>query len=243
LPTNGTIVGDYLTGSIAGGNVRLDVWRLGAEPIAAFQYLPGDYNRDLRVDAADYVVYRDTLGSTTDLRADGNANQYIDLEDYDAWRANFGKVQSLPPIDDVVLTKEATAASAGLLENRSTIGDRDDSPTASSGLAAWLGGDADKTSIELARVLPAATSPRDQAFGDLADRWSAIDRSFRPIVRPDVGRPQLASVNLSRMSFDTTPFRRASAGNAMTTNRSETGEVGIDAFEELFAELGELQSV
>jgi hypothetical protein len=243
LPTNGTIVGDYLTGSIAGGNLRLDVWRLGAEPVEAFQYLPGDYNRDLRVDAADYIVYRDTLGSTTDLRADGNANQYIDLEDYDAWRANFGKVQSLPPIDDLILAKEATAASAVLLENRSTMGDRDDSPAASSGLAVWLGDDADETNIELARFLPAAISPRDQAFGDLADRWSEIERNFRPIVRTDVGRPQLAPVNLSPMSFDTMPYRRASAGNAMSTNHSETAEVGTSAFEEVFAELGELQSV
>ena len=44
--------------------------------------LPGDYNNDGTVDAADYVVWRDTLGSTTDLRADGNPNLVIDANDY-----------------------------------------------------------------------------------------------------------------------------------------------------------------
>ena len=63
LPTSGPIVGDYLTGSIAGGNLRLDVWRLGAEPTAPFTFLPGDFSGDLQVDAADYVLYRKTLGS------------------------------------------------------------------------------------------------------------------------------------------------------------------------------------
>ena len=34
--------------------------------------LPGDYNHNGMVDAADYTVWRDTLGSTTDLRANGD---------------------------------------------------------------------------------------------------------------------------------------------------------------------------
>lgn len=57
---------------------------------------PGDYNSDGSVDAADYVVWRKTLGSTTDLRADGSGltpgvpNGVVDQYDYDFWRANFG---------------------------------------------------------------------------------------------------------------------------------------------------------
>jgi hypothetical protein len=51
---------------------------------------PGDYNGNGTVDAADYVVWRKTLGSTTDLAADGNNNQEIDDGDYTVWAQNFG---------------------------------------------------------------------------------------------------------------------------------------------------------
>ena len=54
----------------------------------------GDYNGDGVVDAADYTVWRDTLGSTTDLRANGDdtgaSAGVIDEADYAVWRANFG---------------------------------------------------------------------------------------------------------------------------------------------------------
>jgi hypothetical protein len=51
-----------------------------------------DYNGNGAVDAADYVLWRETLGSTTLLDADGNTNGVIDAGDYDVWRANFGTV-------------------------------------------------------------------------------------------------------------------------------------------------------
>jgi hypothetical protein len=56
------------------------------------QPLTGDYNRNGVVDAADYVVWRNTLGQTsTGLPADGNGNGVIDASDYNVWRANFGR--------------------------------------------------------------------------------------------------------------------------------------------------------
>ena len=54
--------------------------------------LPGDYNFDGVVDAADYSVWRDTLGSTTDLRADGDASGSVDASDYGFWKSRFGNV-------------------------------------------------------------------------------------------------------------------------------------------------------
>jgi GH35 family endo-1,4-beta-xylanase len=51
---------------------------------------PGDYNGNGVVDAADYTVWRDTLGSTTDLRADGNGNFMVDEDDYGVWKSLFG---------------------------------------------------------------------------------------------------------------------------------------------------------
>lgn len=56
--------------------------------------LPGDYNSNNAVDAADYTVWRDTLGSTTDLRADGDeqgaSHLKIDEADYLKWKGLFG---------------------------------------------------------------------------------------------------------------------------------------------------------
>ena len=44
--------------------------------------LTGDFNHDGTVDAADYTIWRHTLGSSTDLRADGNINGVVDADDY-----------------------------------------------------------------------------------------------------------------------------------------------------------------
>ena len=56
--------------------------------------LAGDYNHNGVVDAADYTVWRDTLGSTTDLRANGDntgaSTGKIDQADYTFWRTHFG---------------------------------------------------------------------------------------------------------------------------------------------------------
>jgi len=55
--------------------------------------IPGDYNQNGVVDAADYTVWRKTLGqSVAELGtgADGNGNGAIEANDYTVWRANFG---------------------------------------------------------------------------------------------------------------------------------------------------------
>ncbi len=55
----------------------------------------GDYNGNGAVDAADYTIWRDTLGSTEDFRANGNnegaSEDLIDEADYDVWKANYGQ--------------------------------------------------------------------------------------------------------------------------------------------------------
>jgi len=35
-------------------------------------------------------VWRDTLGSTTDLRADGDGSGVVDEADFQLWRSHFG---------------------------------------------------------------------------------------------------------------------------------------------------------
>jgi hypothetical protein len=53
---------------------------------------PGDYNGDGSVDAADYTVWRDTLGQTvaSGTGADGDGNGTIEDADYDLWKLNYG---------------------------------------------------------------------------------------------------------------------------------------------------------
>lgn len=57
--------------------------------------LLGDYNNNQAIDAPDYTIWRDTLGSTTDFRANGNnegaSEDFIDMADYDTWKAGFGQ--------------------------------------------------------------------------------------------------------------------------------------------------------
>jgi autotransporter-associated beta strand protein len=56
--------------------------------------VPGDYNSSGVVDAADYTVWRNTLGSTTDLRANGDntgaSANLIDEADFEFWKSQFG---------------------------------------------------------------------------------------------------------------------------------------------------------
>jgi len=51
--------------------------------------LPGDYNADGTVDAADYVVWRKNRNTNTTLPNDSTPGSVIDF-DYGVWRANFG---------------------------------------------------------------------------------------------------------------------------------------------------------
>ncbi len=53
---------------------------------------PGDFNDDGKVDAADYVMWRRTVGSTVSRGyfADGDGDGTIGDGDYNVWRAKFG---------------------------------------------------------------------------------------------------------------------------------------------------------
>lgn len=56
-----------------------------------FALLPGDYNNDGLVNLADFMVWRDTLGSVGNgLAADGNGSGAVDGGDYDVWKQHFG---------------------------------------------------------------------------------------------------------------------------------------------------------
>jgi hypothetical protein len=54
--------------------------------------LPGDFNKDGVVNAADYIVWRKTQGQTVTYfsSADGDGSGIVDAGDLNVWRANFG---------------------------------------------------------------------------------------------------------------------------------------------------------
>ncbi len=66
--------------------------------------IPGDYNADGVVDAADYVVWRRGVGQDvfSYRTADGNGDRLIDAADYEVWRANFGTTAPTPSAEIVL---------------------------------------------------------------------------------------------------------------------------------------------
>jgi hypothetical protein len=84
-------------------DIQFTNWGVGTSSGGAFAYMraepptlepTGDYNGNHIVDATDYTIWRDTLGSMTDLRANGDdtglSAGVIDNADYDYWKARFG---------------------------------------------------------------------------------------------------------------------------------------------------------
>ena len=76
-------------------NPRWAVNRVVLEQLVEFvpPLLQGDFNRDGIVDAADFTLFRDDLGSSVSNPfdgADGNGNRIVDEADYTVWRDNFG---------------------------------------------------------------------------------------------------------------------------------------------------------
>jgi hypothetical protein len=91
--------------------------------------LPGDYNGNGAVDAADYVVWRDNnglMGGATPAQGDGTGDGNVTVEDYNFWRSSFGTgggtgtamgtsalLQTVPEPHSLVLSLFAAAAIIG----------------------------------------------------------------------------------------------------------------------------------
>jgi hypothetical protein len=80
--------------------------------------LPGDYNRNNVVDAADYVLWRKTLGTsvTSYSAADGNGDGTITQSDYPVWRANFGQTAGAGTAAIVALASEVSEATGSIAD-------------------------------------------------------------------------------------------------------------------------------
>ncbi|MEN1680246.1 MAG: sulfatase-like hydrolase/transferase [Planctomycetota bacterium] len=104
-PSPGDVFSILEAGAVDGVFDQLDTVELAGGLALTAQYSPtrvslvvggvlGDYNHDGTVDAADFTVWRDTLGSTELLSADGNRDGRVDLGDYLLWRSQLGETAS-----------------------------------------------------------------------------------------------------------------------------------------------------
>jgi len=90
--------------------------------------MDGDYNGDLSVNAADYTVWRNTLGDDMNLTADGDGDGLVDFDDYIIWKWNYGNSagaggvasdgSSVPEPVGIVLAFIAFVASAFTMRRR-----------------------------------------------------------------------------------------------------------------------------
>jgi serralysin len=88
LPSAGTYYAE-----VTGADDTIQLYELGLTATQLATILPGDYNHDGVVDAADYAVWRDTLGQSVSAGsgADGNGDGLVTQADYSVWRGHFGQ--------------------------------------------------------------------------------------------------------------------------------------------------------
>ncbi len=89
--TDSTAMGNPVPGTTT--NVDRDVFSGTSAQLAAMavKLLAGDYNHDGVVDIKDYLVWRNSAGSTVLLAADGNNDGVVNASDYTYWRQRFGQ--------------------------------------------------------------------------------------------------------------------------------------------------------
>ena len=88
-------------------DLQFTSWTVGGG--GGFRYvrsvLPGDFNGDGRVDAGDYVHWRNRLGEPVDNPGDGadlDHSGFVDIGDYLEWKARYGDTVPLPPGGDAL---------------------------------------------------------------------------------------------------------------------------------------------
>jgi hypothetical protein len=91
VPTDGQMSRNYPTDTLATNSPRNYAGATGSVNLSP-PMPTGDYNGNGTIDAADYVLWRDTDGQNVAVGsgADGDGDGTIDAGDYDFWRARFG---------------------------------------------------------------------------------------------------------------------------------------------------------
>jgi hypothetical protein len=95
----------------------------------------GDYNKNSIVDGPDFLIWQRTLGSTSDLRADGDQNGTIDQGDLNFWAARFGnRVKG----GEIIMTGASTITAYGLIVGERTQGLLSVGPDSLVDLKTWV---------------------------------------------------------------------------------------------------------
>lgn len=90
-----TLIGNALNTIFSSGQIT--AWPTAN--ITQYQVsVPGDYNLDGIVNAADYALWRDTQGKAVraGTGADGSGNGTVDTSDYSVWAGGFNRVLPMP---------------------------------------------------------------------------------------------------------------------------------------------------
>jgi hypothetical protein len=94
LPITGTRSGEFAVEQLPSltGGLQWDVVYNPNSVVLQVVNFYGDYNGNGVVDAADYVVWRNSLNANgINLPADGDRNRVVNQLDYDFWRSKFGQ--------------------------------------------------------------------------------------------------------------------------------------------------------
>jgi hypothetical protein len=140
----------------------------------AAEGLSGDYNRNQSVDAADYVIWRKTLGQVgSDLSADGDEDGTVDLDDHKVWTTNFGAASAEGSATSSLIA-DSSAITSDALQSASATGDftasatLQDAPAPAGSRAAIEGNQLSSTSTSGNLLLASIARLRDMAVADFA---------------------------------------------------------------------------
>jgi hypothetical protein len=105
---------------------------LAVAPTNSLATIPGDFNLNGTVDAADYTVWRNYLG-TSFADADANFDGQVTAADFGIWKSNFGislvsggfaaiAIESVPEPTTATLLSLGLVGGLGLTRSRSRRG-------------------------------------------------------------------------------------------------------------------------
>jgi subtilisin family serine protease len=86
----------------------------GVSSIVSVEAVPGDYNKDGSIDAADYVVWRKYLAPAADIQTGYVSDESAHSDGHSVWRENFGKSFTAPAAEVELIAAKSIGGSAAV---------------------------------------------------------------------------------------------------------------------------------